>query len=351
MGVLASIAAAELPIELAGLVAGLIKNGILTKYQARQILKGRPEVLIFGNYVILDFLGKGTMGRVYTARHRMMGRVVALKVLDGRCINKPVALARFRREMHLVGRLDHDNVVRAFDADRIGLCYFIAMEYVEGGTLGDLVKARGPLPPAAVVNYAAQTADGLAHAHACGIVHRDIKPSNLLLTRGKKIKILDFGLGTLLEKNELVPALTSAGYTVGTPDYISPEQARMVKIDGRSDLFSLGCTMYYLTSGQVPFKGGSSMDCLVRRITDRAVPINQIVPGLPARLVQIIEKLMATNPDDRYQTAAEAAAWLRSVLRPKNAAPRAEAPAAAAVPAEPATVPGEETAPPAPPVN
>ena len=223
--------------------------------------------------------------------------------------------------MQLVGRLDHPNVVRAFDADRVADCYFIAMEYVAGFTLEDLLKARGALPPADVVYYASQAAEGLAHAHARGVLHRDIKPSNLLLTEGQKLKILDFGLGTLLEREEVSTALTTAGMAVGTPDYISPEQARMVKLDGRSDLYSLGCTMYHLLSGQLPFKGESSMDCIVGRITGKAVPISEVRPGLPPRLVESIEKMMATNPDDRYQTADEAAAALRSMLRPKNAAP------------------------------
>ena len=259
------------------------------------------------------------MGSVYKAWHRMMGRVVALKILDPRCVANTQSLARFRREMQLVGRLDHPNVVRAFDADRVGEYHFIAMEYVAGQNLEDLMKERGALPPADVVYFASQAADGLAHAHALGILHRDIKPSNLLLTDARKVKILDFGLGTLLEKDDLPAALTAAGITVGTPDYLSPEQARMVKLDGRSDLYSLGCTMYHLISGQLPFKGESSMDCIVGRITGKGIPISQVRPGLPPRLVQAIEKLMATNPDDRYQTADEAAAALRSLLRPKNA--------------------------------
>ena len=336
----ANMAEGEYPSEPAELASRLVKDGILTEYQARQILKGKPQGLIFGSYVILDFLGKGTMGKVYKARHRMMGRVVALKILDSRYVASSTrSLARFQREMQLVGRLDHPNVVRAFDADRVGDCYFIAMEYAAGLTLEDLLKARGALPPADVVYYASQAADGLAHAHARGVLHRDIKPSNLLLTEGRKLKILDFGLGTLLEKEELPTALTTAGIAVGTPDYISPEQARMVKIDGRSDLYSLGCTMYHLLSGQLPFKGESSMDCIVGRITGQAVPISEVRPGLPPRLVQSIEKLMATNPDDRYQTADEAAAALRSLLRPKNAPPGRSAPTVAAT----APVPGRPT--------
>jgi serine/threonine-protein kinase len=301
------------------LFSRLVKDKVLTEFQAHQIQKGRAEGLSFGSYLILDFLGRGTMGKVYKARHRMMGRVVALKILDSRYVSSRTrSLARFQREMQLVGRLDHPNVVRAFDADRVADCYFIAMEYAAGYTLEDLLKSRGALPPADVVYYASQVADGLAHAHSRGVIHRDVKPSNILLTDGKKVKILDFGLGTLLETEDQSSALTTAGMAVGTPDYISPEQARMVKIDGRSDLYSLGCTIYHLLSGQLPFKGESSMDCIVGRITGAAVPITDVRPGLPPRLIQCIEKLMAPNPEDRYQTADEAATALRSMLRPKT---------------------------------
>jgi serine/threonine protein kinase len=330
----AIVAEGDCPAEPAELASSLVKNGVLSEYQARQVLKGKPQSLVFGGYVILDFLGKGTMGKVYKASHRMMGRVVALKILDSRRVSASArSLARFQREMQLVGRLDHPNVVRAYDADRVSDCYFIAMEYAEGLTLEDLLKARGALPPADVVYYASQAADGLAHAHARGVLHRDIKPSNLLLNSAKKLKVLDFGLGTLLEKDELPTALTTAGIAVGTPDFISPEQARMVKLDGRSDLYSLGCTMYYLLSGQLPFQGESSMDCILLRITGQAIPIGEVRPGLPPRLVELIEKMMATNPDDRFQTADDAATALRSMLRPKNA------PSAVSTTTETATAP------------
>ena len=337
----ANIAKGGYPTEPDELSSRLVKDGVLTQFQARQIQKGKPEGLKFGSYVILDFLGKGTTGKVYKARHRMMGRLVALKILDSRYVsNSTRSLARFQREMQLVGRLDHANVVRAFDADRVADCHFIAMEYAAGSTLEALLRTKGALPPADVVYYASQAADGLAHAHARGVLHRDIKPSNLLLTEGQKLKILDFGLGTLLEREDVSTALTTAGMAVGTPDYISPEQARMVKLDGRSDLYSLGCTMYHLLSGQLPFKGESSMDCLVGRITGKAVPISEVRPGLPPRLVQSIEKLMATNPDDRYQTGDEAAESLRSMLRPKNTATAPSAPTVAATASTPGPEPG-----------
>jgi eukaryotic-like serine/threonine-protein kinase len=306
------------PESAAELAAGLVAEGIFTQYQSRQMLKGKLAGLAFGSYVILDFLGKGSMAKVYKARHRMMGRIVALKVLDPRYVPSERTLARFRREMQLVGRLDHPNVVQAFDADRVDDCHFIAMEYSDGLTLYDLLEAKGVLPAATVVYYGLQAAEGLAHAHARGVLHRDIKPSNLVLTKGRNLKILDFGLGTLLEKDHLPAALTAAGITVGTPDYLSPEQARMIKLDARSDLYSLGCTLYHLLCGQVPFKGETSMDSIIGRLTGKAVPISEFRPELPPRLVQTIEKLMAIDPDDRFQTAEEAATALRSLLRPKS---------------------------------
>ena len=161
----ANIAEGDYPSEPAELSSRLVKDGILTQFQAPLIEKGRPEGLNFGSYVILEFLGKGTTGKVYKARHRMMGRVVALKILDSRYVSSSTrSLARFQREMQLVGRLDHPNVVRAFDADRVADCHFIAMEYAAGSTLEDLLRAKGALPPVDVVYYGSQVADGLAHA-------------------------------------------------------------------------------------------------------------------------------------------------------------------------------------------
>jgi serine/threonine-protein kinase len=339
----------QYPAEPSDFLSRLVKDKLLTEYQAKQFQKGKSEALNFGSYVILEFLGKGTMAKVYKGRHRMMGRIVALKILDSRYIStRARSLARFQREMQLVGRLDHPNVVRAFDADRVADCYFIAMEYAAGCTLEDWLKARGALAPADVVYYASQAADGLAHAHAQGVIHRDIKPSNLLVTQDRKLKILDFGLGALLEREEQASDLTSAGMAVGTPDYISPEQARMVKIDGRSDLYSLGCTMYHLLSGQLPFPGESSMDCIVGRIAGKAVPISEVRPGLPPRLIEAIEKLMATNPDDRYQTADEAATALRSMLRPKSKVAEPQAQPVAPIVTTPGPVTNETAKAPAP---
>ncbi len=318
-GIRRLVASGDYPAEPAPLADILVRDRLLTAFQARRLLRGRGRDLTVGRYVLLDPLGHGAMGRVYRAWHRMMGRVVALKVLHPSLASGGDSAARFRREMLLAGRLDHPNVVRALDADRIGPVAFLAMEYLLGLTLKDLLTLRGPLPPADVVHYAAQAADGLAHAHDRGVLHRDIKPSNLLLTADRRVKVLDFGLGRLLASERGDASLTTAGMIIGTPHYISPEQARMSEIDGRSDLYALGCTMYHLISGRLPFPGESSMDCLVRRIVEPPAPIAAVVPGLPARLVEVVDRLLARNPADRFQAAGDLAEALRGMLRRKVA--------------------------------
>ncbi len=241
-------------------------------------------------------------------------------------------MARFQREMKLVGRLDHPNVVRAFDADQIHKVLYIVMEYVHGQSLAELLKKK-PISPPEMVDYAAQSALGLAHAHAQGIVHRDIKPSNILLTDDRKIKILDLGLGVLMEADSHATFATADGIAVGTVDYMSPEQACGREVDGRSDLYGLGCAMYHLMTGKLPFPGDSPIERLGKRISGRHVPITEYLPDLPANFVRVLDKLMAHKPHERYATADEAADALQSLIRGKSrtsaapvAAPRAPAP-------------------------
>ena len=203
--------------------------------------------------------------------------------------------------MKLVGRLDHPHVVRAFDADRMNKVLYIVMEYVPGQSLGERLK-KGPIAPAEMIDYAAQAALGLAHAHEQGMVHRDIKPSNMLLTADRKIKILDLGLGTLMEADNNATFATADGIAVGTVDYMSPEQALGREVDGRSDLYSLGCAMYHLMTGKLAFPGESPIDRLGKRISSKPVPITEHIPELPAPAVRVIEKLMAAKPQDRYSS-------------------------------------------------
>jgi serine/threonine-protein kinase len=307
----------EYPLDPVALAERLVDDEILTIYQARRFLNNKPHGLVVGRYIILDRIGTGSMGRVYKAHHQMMDRIVALKIIAPEIASNEKVVARFQREMKLVGRLDHPHVVRAFDADRINRVLFIVMEYVPGQSLGERLK-KGPIPAAEMIEYAAQAALGLAHAHEQGMVHRDIKPSNMLLTADRKIKILDLGLGTLMEADTNATFATADGIAVGTVDYMSPEQALGREVDGRSDLFSLGCAMYHLMTGRLAYPGESPIDRLGKRIGGKPVPITEYIPDLPPSAVRVIDKLMAYKPQDRYASAIEAAEALQNLLRPKS---------------------------------
>ena len=296
----------EYPGDSKALAHQLVRDGLLTEYQTRRFLGGKSHGLLVGKYVILDRLGSGSMGRVYKAHHQLMGRVVALKIIAPEIVTNERVVARFQREMRLVGRLDHPNVVRAFDADQSNGILYIVMEYVTGQSLGQRLK-EGPLVPVDAVTYAAQAALGLAYAHEQGILHRDVKPSNLLLNDDRVVKVLDLGLGVLMDGDSHATFATADGVAVGTVDYMSPEQACGREVDGRSDLFSLGCSLYHLITGRQAFPGDSPIERLGRRINNRPVPITDLRPDLPSSLITVLDKLLANKPQDRYQSAGEAA--------------------------------------------
>jgi serine/threonine protein kinase len=351
----------DYPDESVALAERLVEEKVLTEYQSRRFLNNKSHGLVVGRYVILDRLGSGAMGRVFKAHHLMMDRVVALKIIAPGIVCNERVVARFQREMKLVGRLDHPHVVRAYDADHVNQVLYIVMEYVAGESLVKRLR-RGLIPPAEMVNYAAQAALGLGHAHAQGIVHRDIKPSNLLLTEDRKIKVLDLGLGVLMEADEQSTFATADGIAVGTVDYMSPEQACGRDVDGRSDLFSLGCATYHLLTGRLPFPGNTPLERLASRIDGRPVPITKHLPDLPSGLVHIVDRLLAQQPQDRFQTAEEAAEAHQSLLRPRHRSPTSNAhssghssrrssataiggPAAASPPATPGEAPSSPTFP------
>ena len=220
-----------------------------------------PELANHSRYRIVGPLGQGGMGIVYKAEHKVMGRTVALKVINRELTADPKAVERFRREVKAAAQLNHPNIVTAHDAEEAGGLHFLVMEYVDGQSLDKFVARRGPLPITLACQFVRQTALGLNHAHQQGLVHRDIKPQNLMVTRKGQIKILDFGLARLLEQTRTRPHITAPNLVVGTPDYISPEQARdSSTIDVRADLYSLGCTFYYLLTARVPFPGDSPFD-------------------------------------------------------------------------------------------
>jgi serine/threonine-protein kinase len=306
----------------------LVELGLLTKFQAERILIGRTAGFQVGQYRILDQLGRGGMGRVFKAHHRTMNRSVALKVLAPTVMQSERARELFRREVRAAAQLNHPNIVAAYDANEGDGRYFLVLEYVDGPNLEQLVRDNGPLPVSQACDYIRQTALGLQSAHERGMVHRDIKPANILVQRGGRdgksadvVKISDFGLARLqapdvdLDADEPVGTILTKDNTVmGTPDYLSPEQARNLhKTDIRSDLYSLGCTFYFLLTGQVPFPGGKIMEKLIRHGTERPQPINDLRPGVPAEVVAIVNRLMAKHPKERYQTPAELAAVLSKI--------------------------------------
>jgi serine/threonine protein kinase len=286
-----------------------------------------PELVGHPRYRVLRPLGAGGMGIVFQAIHRLMDRVVALKAVHRALLDRPGAVERFRQEIRAAAQLSHPNIVTAYDADQAGDLHFLVMEYVEGTTLDRLTAREGPPEPVRACDWVRQAALGLQHACEQGMVHRDIKPGNLLLTPDGRIKILDFGLarfvsegaaphpppqplGTELEKSGDRPS----GEVLGTPDYVAPEQARDPRsADTRADIYSLGCTLYHLLTGRPPFAGGTDLHKLIAHQERMPVPLAEIRPGLPRELTAVLERMLAKDPAQRYQTPAEVARDLVSV--------------------------------------
>jgi serine/threonine protein kinase len=291
----------------------LLQRDWLTAYQINQLFQGRGGDLLFNHFVLLERLGEGGMGQVFKARNRKLGQIVALKIIHRDRQVGPESIRRFLREIETVSKLVHPNIVQAIDADEIGGAHFFVMEYVEGTDLAKLVKQTGPLPPALASDYIRQAALGLQHAHQMGLVHRDIKPANLLLTKKGVVKLVDLGLARRqnVEEAAASTALTQVGSILGTPDYIAPEQARnSSNADIRSDLYSLGCTLYFLLTGEPPFPGGALTEKLLRHQLDPPPSVRLLRPEVPAILDDVIQHLMAKQPEDRIQTPGELAALL-----------------------------------------
>jgi eukaryotic-like serine/threonine-protein kinase len=269
-------------------------------------------------YRVLSLVGHGGMGAVYKAEHRMMERLVALKVINPSLMANPHAVDRFNREFRAAAKLSHPNIVAAHDADHAGDLHFFVMEFVDGVSLDRLVAHNGPLSPMHAAYLIYQAAQGLQHAHEKGMVHRDIKPQNLMMTRQKKIKILDFGLIRLCADQAMdvltdsepsgKPGQTTAGMVLGTPDYIAPEQVTDARTaDGRADIYSLGCTLYYLLTGQPPFPSGTTIEKLNLHLKSAPPSVATRRSDVPAELLRILDKMLAKDPAQRYQTPGELA--------------------------------------------
>ncbi len=284
-----------------------IEAGLFTVWQAQQLLAGvRPQGFQFGKYVILDVIGHGGMGRVYLAKDTRLGRRVALKVLSRERMNNPRAIARFRREAKVGAQLQHENLVRIYDEGEAQGHHYLVMEFIEGKTVGKLMAENGQFPPPVAARIARQISLGLEHAHQKGLIHRDVNPMNILISKDGTAKLTDLGLAIDLADQEDI--VTRDGATVGTFDYISPEQARHSRsVDTRSDIYSLGCTLFHMIAGRVPFPQPSLPEKLYAHQALDPEPLTELVPGVPEGLDAVVHRMMKKKPEARYETPLEVA--------------------------------------------
>src|SRR5690242_6481282 len=317
-------AAGPVPAEPAKAAGLLIRDGILTHFQAEQVLQGKWRRFTIGKYKVLERLGAGGMGSVYLCEHKLMRRRVAVKVLPTAKADDPSSLERFYREARAVAALDHPNIVRAYDIDQDEKLHFLVMEYVDGSSLQEIVKRSGALDPVRAAHYIHQSALGLQHAHeAAGLVHRDIKPGNILVDRSGTVKVLDMGLARFFHDEEDVLTKKYDENVLGTADYLAPEQALdSHAVDIRADIYSLGATFYFCLTGKTPFSEGTVAQKLIWHQTRQPKPIRSIRADVPEGLLAVIDRMMAKEAGQRYQTPLEVAEalapWTQEPIPPPS---------------------------------
>ncbi len=274
-------------------------------------------------YRIERLLGRGGMGSVYQAYHERMDRMVAIKIVNSALVSHPEALQRFDQEVKAAAKLDHPNVARAYDADEFDSLRVLVMEYVPGISLEKFLANRGRLTVVEACRLIRQAMIGLDHANARGMVHRDLKPQNLMLTPNGKVKILDFGLAKLASERHGGAGLTRDNALMGTPHYLAPEQALdAAKADIRADIYSLGCTLYCLLNGAPPFQGDTEMKVLLAHQNEAPRPLCEICPDVPRALSDLVDRMLAKNPDHRPQTPREVAEALLPFAKGEFASPQ-----------------------------
>lgn len=306
----------------------MVADGLITHFQAEQLLKGRHKGFMLGNYRILERIGKGGMGLVYLGEHRRMRHRVALKVLPPEQAENPAVLERFYREARAAAMLTHPNLVRAHDIDCDAGLHYLVMEFVDGVTLHELVTRHGRLPVERAAHYIGQAAVGLEFAsEMAGVVHRDIKPNNLLIDRTGTVKILDMGLARIGQSSffdgeaESITKNYNDKSILGTADYIAPEQAlNSQAADSRADIYSLGATFYFLLTGQPPFPTGTVMQKLMWHQLSEPTPVSQLRPDTPPELAALVTKMMAKDVTQRFQHPGEVVAallpWIERPVAP-----------------------------------
>lgn len=298
-----------------------IQTNLLTKWQVMQLLSGKAAFFL-GKYKLLNLLGVGGMGRVFLAEHTIMHRKVALKVISKEFSNNPDALKQFQAEARAIATLNHINIVQAYNFESEGDRYYIVMEYVDGQSLEKRVQKEGPLPINDVISYLRQSAKALRHAHQRNMVHCDIKPDNLLLNQDGQIKILDMGIAKLndpkkkgqvqeTESTSDSQAKKDESHILGTVDYLAPEMASgEVEADPRVDIYSLGCTMFFLLTGQVPYPETTLIERILAHQEKPPRDPRELRPDTPKELAYIILKMEEKKPEDRYQSMDEVLAAL-----------------------------------------
>jgi serine/threonine protein kinase len=292
------------PAAPSQLASSLVRKGLLTQFQAAQLLRGKHRGFELGKYRVLQPIAEGGMGRVYLCEHIQMGHRVAIKLLYPDSVKRdPLALARFQREARAAAQLNHPNVIRTHDIDQFNGHHFLVMDYLEGITLYDLVRRQGALAVEEAVVYAIQTGLGLQHIHENSLVHRDLKPSNLLLDRTGKVKILDLGLAVFRDdRHDYLTRKQDSNAILGTADFLAPEQALSSDVDIRADIYSLGCVLYFLLTAKFPFGDMPLTRKLLSLHMASPTPIQEHRPNLPPALVQVVNQMMARSPDNRYRT-------------------------------------------------
>jgi serine/threonine protein kinase len=306
------------PSKLAGL---LVRDAVLTYFQAEQLLQGKWKRFSIGKYKVLERLGTGGMGQVFLCEHKLMRRRVAVKILPTAKAAEQSSLKRFYREARAIAALDHPNIVRAYDVDQDENLHFLVMEFVDGTNLQDLVKKFGPLDLLRACHYMYGSAVGLQYAFEMGILHRDIKPANILVDRTGVVKILDMGLARFFNDEDDHLTKKYDENVLGTADYLSPEQAvDSHAVDIRADIYSLGGTFYFLLTGLPPFPEGSVAQKLLWHQTREPKTVRDHRPDVPAEVAAIVTKMMAKEPNDRYTTPAELMAalvpWVQTPIPP-----------------------------------
>jgi len=309
------------PADGSALGRFLIGKNLITAWQHRMILEGRFRGFFLGRYRLLRLLGAGGMSQVYLAEHTRMHRRVAIKVLSTKLTREPGHLERFLVEARAIAALDHPNIIHAYNVDNDGGVYYLVMQYVEGHDLSRIVEVRGPLLPERAGEFIRQAAEGLAHAHARGLIHRDVKPGNLMVDRTGTVKIADLGLALQLDLEDTSLTRLLGQGLLGTTDYLAPEQALDChNVDARADIYSLGCTLYFLLTGRPPFHEGTMAQRLMKHQSVEPASIYTLRADAPYELVTICSKMMAKKPEDRFQNCRAVCTALSRWIAARNAA-------------------------------